>query len=126
MTIHKFWEIVRHIDWVTNCRNHRYYDAAKNMLMDKYSYETMREFSNMFDKLKTELGGRISDHDSVIAGRVGNYSGDDSFDDMISHVIGCGEGTYNTVMLNPLVLNEMEFVESFAYCIPHAGDYQYL
>lgn len=124
MTINEFWNIVKRINWLANCTQRRYYYDAKKMLMHEYSPETMKEFSDQFCNLKAALSDCIDAYDEATGERVGNYGGDDSFDDMLSHVVGCGKDAYDAVLKDPTILNEMKYVESFAYCIPYGDDYQ--
>lgn len=55
-----------------------------------------------------------------------NYGGDDSFSDMVHHVIGMGEDYYNKVLANPELLRDVRYHESFSYCIPSKEDIQAL
>ena len=54
--------------------------------------------------------------------RYGNYGGDDSFSDMIHHVMGLGQEYYNAVQADFSLLDRLEPVESFAYCIPYTSE----
>jgi len=123
----KHWDIVNSINWSENCEQHRYYETAKRELMRRYSVETMEHFDNFVRAKYRELVQRLEQfaQDNNV-GIPGEFSGDDSFDDMVNHVIGRGETFYNSVMENPELLNGMHFVESFSYCVPSKHDYKYL
>ena len=109
-----FWKIVEKINWPKTD-----YDEAKLWFMQHYSVEEAKAFTEIFLEKKSELA-RASGEDLCC----------DSWDDTRAHIIGLGEEEYNRNIKKPeLILKrerEMDYKESFAYCIPFPDDYKKL
>ncbi len=56
--------------------------------------------------------------------------GDDSYSDLLAHIVGLGHVAYSEAMLYPQRVKERcdnrKFTESFAYALPHADKFKYL
>lgn len=111
-----FWDLVEQCNWKTN----KDYEQIYKFLKGKLSKEECELFRDTFRKHKSRLYKIL---DCVV-----KNLGDDSFDDLLSHIIGLGEDYYSKVVRNPLLAKtraeNYDFEESFAYCIPFPSDYK--
>jgi hypothetical protein len=109
-----FWTIVDEIKWPK-----KGYDEAKLWFMQHYSVEEAKAFTEIFLKKKSELA-RASEEDRCC----------DSWDDTLAHIIGLGEEEYTRNIKQPDLIvkreRDMDYKESFAYCIPFSDDYKKL
>jgi len=116
------WTIIESLDW--HNRSHteeRAYDKIKFEFMHNYSERIagqVREFVN------ARLSELYTAHDKYTESGVtaGYYGGDDSFSDMMNHVVGMGQKTFNAVMKDMTKLNKIKWVESFSYALPYTGE----
>lgn len=113
-----FWKIVAEMGWAKPYK----YDAIKKAFMVKYPVEVALEFAEVFKEVKDTLYNRL---DPVITG-----VSDDSFSDLLCHIIGLGESEYNAVMANRDLAQDRvdrgDYRESFSYAIPYKDDYEML
>ena len=118
-----FWEIIDGMGWAeaTLGDGRVDTDAIKRGFMQMYSEELAAEFNEWYRAKYHELYNAYEVAEKETGKRFGNYSGDDSFGDMLDHVMGLGQEYYNVVMADFSLLNSLEPVESFAYCIPYTG-----
>jgi|GEM_PF-2454565 len=148
----EFWEIVDGLGWGTKTTD---YKALKKHLLRNLSpnqADGMRTtFSQMSGKLyrvltKWEEAGDTGDGAGGIrtpavsfrtwleTGKRGNPRefglGDDSFGDLLAHIIGMGKREYEAVLKNPQrALDRARsdgYKESFAYALPYTADYALL
>jgi len=123
------WSIVENMDWINRCDQPRGYEIIKIEFMRTYNHEMAVKFdafiTERFNELYTVVDKYTNEH-----GSVGGYGGDDSFSDMLYHVIGWGKEKFDEVIADPTELNGMRFVESFAYAVPNVtgqmNDYEEL
>jgi len=123
------WAIIADMDWGNRCHQSRIYETMKRDFMREYNHDMAVKFSAFvsarFNEMYKAIGAYEAEHEQV-----GNYGGDDSFGDMIHHVIGLGKEIYNAVMKDMKLLNKIEFVESFSYAVPNVtgcmNDYEEL
>jgi len=115
------WSIIAQINWAARSKVQRGYEDGKEFILDNFEEGACRQLRLFVNDRHKELYERINvfenDH-----GTCGNYGGDDSFGDMINHVIGLGEEVYDMIMDNPKLLDRINYVESFGYCIPYEED----
>jgi hypothetical protein len=116
------WALIEEINWKSRSRTRRGYEGGKQFLLDNFTKETCDALRDFAKKQKNALYVRVANYESDY-GRCGNYGGDDSYDDMLWHVVGLGEDVYNMIMDNPKLLDRIDFVESFSYCFPFEDDY---
>ena len=123
------WAIIADMDWANRCQQNRIYDVIKKNFMRSYNKEMAVKLNDFVTARFNEMYKAIEAYEKE-HGHVGNYGGDDSFGDMIHHVIGSGKEIYNAVMKDLKLLNKIKYVESFAYAIPNVSgcmnDYEHL
>lgn len=117
------WNFIKQINWAEVSKGKYDSETVKRTLMETFTEKTCKEIRAFVESRQGELYTRIEQYEKENDCRVGEYGGDDSFGDMISHVVGLGEDKFNEVMKDPSVLNGMAFVECFNYCLPYDGDY---
>ncbi len=111
----KFWEIVKNARWTSD---HNY---------ERIKYQWMRELSppqaeglrRKFNKFQSRLDNKLTD---IVHG-----VGDDSFSDVVAHIIGMGKQAYGAAMKDPSLAQRLidanEYVENFGYAFPDKDDY---
>ena len=103
----KFWEIVEKCGWSKSTD----YKAIRKMLEETYSNRELCEFRDMLHIKYNKLYKTL---DKVVTNL-----GDDSFDDLLYHIIGLGREEYDKVMKTTAFGVERakayNFVESFVY-----------
>jgi len=106
----EFWRIVSKVDWNLDHN----YDRIKYQLMRTVSPAQAEGLRRKFDKFYKKL-------DYVLSGHVEGV-GDDGYNDLLSHIIGSGKKTYDAVINEPdlaqTIVDNNEYVESFAYVFP--------
>jgi hypothetical protein len=117
------WALIEEINWKSRSRTRRGYEGGKQFLLDNFTKETCDALRDFAKKQKNALYVRVANYESDY-GRCGNYGGDDSYDDMLWHVVGLGEDIYNMIMDNPKLLDRIDFVESFSYCLSYEYEYE--
>lgn len=130
MTEQEFWDIVESCCWEEEAANvaKRPYETIKVRLQNGplATQEQMEEFRSIFSKLKSNLGTVITEFEERTGASC--KCGDDSFDDLRSHIIGCGREVYEAELSNPELAVARgasgNYKESFAYAIPYASDYE--
>lgn len=130
----KFWSIVHQVDWPNICDSKRPYDIGKER-MKKFlpTVEVMSEFRNSFDAKTNCLYTKLMEWENKgecwhSGGNERSFGlGDDSFGDLIAHIVGLGQAEFEAVLAKPELAHSRarkhEFVESFSYCIPYDDDY---
>jgi hypothetical protein len=117
----KYWNMIATINWTERC--HEDFDVTKRSIMISFKASDLKELTvfvrDRWNELYTRINAYEKDND-VICGQDG---GDDSFGDMINHVIGMGKETFDIMMANPLELDDIDFVESFSYILPYEDDF---
>lgn len=112
----EFWKVVEPYGWGTKTTD---YKKIKKDLISRFSLEESESLSETFKAIKGRLYKAL---DRKVSG-----VGDDSFDDLLSHIIGMGKKEYDAVMKNPALaqdrVNRRDFVESFSYALPYSNDY---
>ena len=123
----KIWEIIESVKWEEKCNT---VDSTKLKieLMKRYSQEEIAEANKMVSKLSNELYKCISryEDEQLEGGRLGNYGGDDSFSDLLHHIVGSGKLVYEAVMADPVIAACIDFTESFMYVMPYDDDWNNL
>jgi len=116
MTRQEFWNQVDEFGWGTKTTD---YKAIKIYFMKKGTQYT-RAFENHFDFLRSNLDNKMWQYQNQIGG------GDDSWSDLICHVVGLGQKEYEACLENPQLFidrgNRLDYTESFCYGIP--GDWE--
>lgn len=120
------WDYVEEINWALLSKKKRGYKAGKLYMLENFTAKRGKEISDFVNERFSELYKCIEKFERANDTHCGGYGGDDSFGDMIHHVIGLGEAKFNEIMEDPSKLNGMDFVESFSYCMPYKEDYKML
>lgn len=145
MTEDEYWDVVAKVDWPGICDDpnaHR--DAGKRILLSLLvTQDEMKTFRNVHYHLKGILEGAMRrweiKQDQVNPNWGGWGVGDDGFDDLTNHIVGCGKVAWAMTCCDPQkaydrTVNKWSkgrtptkpsegFVESFLYCIPYDKDY---
>lgn len=113
MDMNRFWEIIESVNWDENSRNVNTTTIGRDLLR-KHGREVLQQVRDQYGMLMSELYQRIDKWEDA-NGRLPNYGGDDSFDDLLAHIMGMGRMKYEEVMENPAAAGEIDAVESFSY-----------
>ena len=117
----KMWNMIGACGWVESGHD---YEGITKLLITRYNDNDIKELDDFVAARFNELYVRIEKHEDHTGQRCGEYGGDDSFGDMIHHVIGMGKVAFDTIMKDPTRLSEIDYVESFSYGIPHDPAYE--
>lgn len=116
----EFWAEVATINWGAWSKTRRGYEQVRVELVKRWSLEQCNKFNSDFQRIKSALYMKLDEHVRSL--------GDDSFDDLLSHIIGLGKFTAVQAFNDPKIAvrraDALDFVESFAYCFPHRDDYK--
>jgi len=123
MSENDFWALIQKIGW----KNDKSYRKIKKKLMRKLSPDEANAMDHTFMKLKGRLGGAIKEW----IDRGGDLDAfGDSWDDLLSHIVGLGKREYSANLKNPQRAADRyrkgDYYESFAYAVPSAYDYKNL
>ncbi len=118
-----YWNIIASMGWAeaTMSGERRPYERIKREFMETYSEQVAQDFGEWYRLMYRQLVNAYDGDPRANEERYGNFSGDDSFGDMMDHVMGLGETYYDHVIANFKLLNKLQPVESFSYCIPHVS-----
>ena len=118
------WALIEEINWKSRSRTRRGYEGGKQFLLDNFTKETCDALRDFAKKQKDALYKRVDTYQKENNCSCGDWGGDDSFGDMLWHVVGLGEDIYNMIMDNPKLLDRIDFVESFSYCLSYEYEYE--
>ena len=131
MPSRKFWATIKSTGWGTRTTDH---EAAKQGLLDRLGVEEGVAFSETYREVKRRLKEQLWD-------RVTNV-GDDSYDDLVSHIIGLGKKEVDAVVKDPqraqvradfgkgwwtgtkVIPDSEGYSESFSYAVPYEEDWR--
>lgn len=116
------WAIIESLNWAGRCNESRIYDTIKMEFMHTYTEETAKKVNDFVTARFKQLYEAYDKHIADGGESCGHFGGDDSFGDMLHHVIGMGKKTFNAVMKDMTKLNGIKFVESFSYALPHTNE----
>ncbi len=121
-----FWNVVESVNWAKLSENDRGYDEGKKIL------RTQLETADEMEAFQQDLSQRVG----VLSNTVDRYAefaddpcglGDDSFSDLMNHIVGLGQAVYEDELTHPERVvaraHKYDFAESFLYCIPCGEDY---
>jgi len=118
------WKYIEEINWSELSKRKRGYEDGKRYMLENFTQKRCNEISDFVHLRWRELYSCIEDYERANDTHCGEYGGDDSFGDMLHHVIGLGEEKFIEIMADPSKLNGMEYVESFSYCMPYDDDFE--
>lgn len=117
----EFWSIIEPFGWGTKTTK---YDDIKVALLRQLTPEKAMMLRAQLDKLMHALSQALR------AKHIKLECGDDSYWDLMAHVVGLGRAEYESCLMNPQLMKARcdggGFTESFAYALPHANDFEYL
>ncbi len=116
------WSIIANMNWTKLCNKPRAYDTIKIQFMREHGKATAKKLGDFVNARWKDLDKAFNVHINSGGAECVHYSGDDSYDDMMHHVIGMGKETFEAVMADMTKLDDIEPVESFSYAIPHTSD----
>jgi len=142
-TLEQFWQLVESVNWAqlsTRENSHSTAvdpcDIGKARLLEKLpTMAHLDAFRMHYSRFHNDLYARFDSWASEAEGtrevgyeQVRDFGlGDDSFGDLIDHIIGLGQAEVSACMENPHKALQraldFDFLESFAYCIPYREDY---
>ena len=124
MTDADFWKAVESVNWDAVKKEKS--STVKARLVKVWSLEFTKEFRDIMRAKHSLLYKKIEKWEKYTDKSCS--LGDDSFGDLIDHIIGLGEKEFTAVMENPeLAYNRAvkhAFTESFSYVIPYEDDYK--
>lgn len=125
MNDQNFWWIIQETGWGKFDFN---YKRIKAYLMGRMDFKTSETFMKTYEKKYSDLEKRIDkyldDRETLMRGHRLPFTGDDSFRDMVAHVIGLGKEFYEWAINDPSIIRSVDIKESFSYCLPTERDYQ--
>lgn len=114
----QFWEMVKSFNWPND-----HYDVAKARAMRTYTQDQIRAFDQEFGKKRNCVGQALRRWEQ--GHEVDYFLGDDGFSDLTCHIVGLGKEVYEASIADPSLIAKRaetcDYVESFAYAIPHYG-----
>lgn len=108
-----YWKVIEFANWPEN-------HAAGEEMKALFKKEALLKMQDFYYEKRKELQNRLEDHSEDITGHRHAYFGvNDSYGDLLSHIVGLGEKFFNSVLKNPEIAREMllerNFEECFAY-----------
>jgi len=111
----EFWKTVKNARWTSDHN----YDRIKYQWMRTLTQPQSEGLRRKFDKIRARLNNKITN--------IVYHVSDDGFSDLVAHIIGMGKDTYDAVMQNPRlaqnIIDANEYVENFGYSFPDKDDY---
>ena len=120
------WKDIEEINWEVHSKKSRGYEEAKLYILRNFTKSRCTKIREFVNERFDDLYEFIQTFEYVNDTHCGDYGGDDSFGDMIHHVIGLGEDKFEEIMKDPSKLNGMDYTESFSYCLPYGDDFELL
>jgi len=120
-----FWKLVEKAEWAKSTDYTKDYTKIKIMYLKTLTEKGASSFRNTANELYRTMVNFI--HDKTEQGELDLNIGDDSFSDLIFHIIGLGEKEYYGCLGNCKMIQDRaekkDYQESFGYCIPYTSDY---
>ena len=108
MTVKDFWALTEDIGWGTKTTN---YNQVRKYLRQHCNEAEIRRMNNIRADLVHALYEPCFNKVTL---------GDDSYDDLLNHIVGLGKAEYKAVLADPELAaaraNKDDFEESFSYC----------
>lgn len=117
-----FWAIIEGLGWGRRTTNHK---AIQKDLMSRLSPQQADKMRRLLDKKTSQLARSITlwekENETLPVG-------DDSYSDLLAHIVGMGRKEFEKTLRNPELAYERalkdDFKESFSYAVPDAADYR--
>lgn len=120
------WAIIESMKWGERCHKRQAYNDIKKELVHEYYHNRgkLKQAREFVSQLVANLSNVLDTYKRTHGESCGMYGGDDSFSDMVHHVVGLGSEFYIKAIINPTILNNMNYVESFSYAWPDNQDFE--
>ena len=115
----EFWNLTKVLGWGTRSTD---YKAMSKYIMRTFTRKESDDLQDVFGKLKDKLSVALDKWSRDESNQL-NVGGDDSYSDLLSHIIGMGKQQYNAVLKDPSIANSIRYRESFAYVFPFDDDW---
>jgi len=113
----EMWDCIEAVRWPEVCKDHSPTRIQRHWKNCGFSRGKIFAASRFAQKMYNELMDKVDTFEQENAEKCGNYGGDDSYSDMLWHVVGCGRKTYHAIYADPTLLNGFRYTESFAYVL---------
>lgn len=114
----KFWDFVRRCEWP---KDHDY-ERIKMKMLRTLTKQEVESYKDALGKFRNKLSTKLTD---VVSG-----VGDDSYSDLLAHIVGSGKELYDAVMDDPSIaqkiIDNYDYRESFLYAFPYEDDWKML
>lgn len=121
-SLDEFWLAVDDLDWKSKFQSPNQFSEVQSVMLRKWSADRTESFRKYLGQVRSLLYHRLFD---AVKGL-----GDDSYNDLLCHIIGLGRSEYDACMADPKVgaarASRNDFKESFEYCIPYRSTYNLL
>jgi len=129
MNEERFWRLVEDINWKSTERrgvsDRAAYRRGKHLLITRLSCGEASTFEDIFNGFKGAMGEALEDYEKRTGHNCG--VGDDSWSDLLSHIVGCGKEVYERELADPSLAykraRNYRFKESFRHALPSKQDY---
>lgn len=125
MNASRFWEIIDGIGWakLSVAKKDIDFGAVCDNAMRVMAKDENIAFRERLGRCVKRLTRAINEYEEQADHKHLPYSGDDSFNDMVTHAIGLGEVYFVRAVTDPSLLAKLKVRESFVYCIPFVDNY---
>lgn len=111
-----FWTFVSKAQWT---KDHDY-DRIKKMILRTMDKDSARDLDKTYRIIYGKLHKHIFDDVEGVS--------DDSYSDLIGHIVGSGKGLYDAAMNDPAIaqqiIDDRAYKESFSYAFPYDDDWK--
>ena len=126
MTEQRFWELVDAINWGSISELYIDSNCIKRDLIKQYgdeAYQMRGRFNQLYNTLDSVVSPELAQYQLVFDQYL---VGDDSYSDLIAHIIGLGRDEYYSTLNNPQLAiiraKDGRFSESFSYVLPYVDN----
>lgn len=114
----KFWDFVRRCDWLKDYD----FERIKMKMLRTLTKQEVESYRDVFGEFRNKLSVKL---DNVVSG-----VSDDSYSDLLAHVVGSGKELYDAVMDDPSIaqkiIDNYDYRENFSYSFPYDDDWNML
>lgn len=116
--IAEFWTDIKPFGWGTKTTDHV---AIERRLLREWTPEKARKAQDVFQHLQSKMFKALRNVREV---------SEDSFGDLVAHIIGLGQAEYEAVLADPMLAQERastgNYAESFSYALPFSTSFEKL
>jgi hypothetical protein len=122
MSDNSFYNVIEFMEWSKNSEKINDFDKIKSAMIRIFSPYILEKFKDKIDNTYEKIDKVLSEHNAS------KSLSDESYTDLVYHIIGLGENMVKMVLKYPLtakkIIDRNEVKESFELCIPEKEDYQ--